>query len=416
MSHFGIISPPVPGHLNPLSALGRELQTRGHRVTVFHMPDLAEKVQSEGLEFWAIGQSDHPRGSLPASLARLGDRSGFAALRFTIDAVARTTTMMCRDGPEALRSAGVDVLLVDQMEPAGGSIAEYLGLPFVTICNALAINRDPMAPPPFSPWTYWDSPFAQWRNRLGYRISDWLTSPIAEAVAHYRREWNLPPQRVPDDSFSRLAQICQMPQAFDFPRRELPEYFHYVGPLRRPAITPIPFPWEALDGRPLIYASLGTLQNSREAVFRCIANACQDLDVQLVISHGGCLTPDQIAAFPAGPVLRGYVPQTELLPKAALTITHAGLNTVLDSLTFGVPVVAIPITYEQPAIARRIEWTGTGRSIEFRRLSPDILREAITDVLRDSGFRRAADRVSRDIANAGGVSRAADLVVKHAKV
>jgi zeaxanthin glucosyltransferase len=89
MTHFGIITPPVSGHIHPFSALGRELQARGHRVTCFQMEDLEEKILSEGIEFRPIGHSDHPRGSLPQTLAHLGRLKGLAALRFTIDAVAR---------------------------------------------------------------------------------------------------------------------------------------------------------------------------------------------------------------------------------------------------------------------------------------------------------------------------------------
>ena len=84
MTHFGIISPPVSGHIHPFSALGRELLARGHRVTYFQMPDLEEKVRSEGLDFRPIGQSDHPIGSLPRSLAQPGNSKALprCALRF----------------------------------------------------------------------------------------------------------------------------------------------------------------------------------------------------------------------------------------------------------------------------------------------------------------------------------------------
>src|SRR6185503_10234955 len=101
-------------------------------------------------------------------LDELGRLQGFAALRFTIRAVERTSVMVCRDAPGAIRQAGVEALLVDQMEPAGGAVAEHLGLPFVTICNALAINRDPVAPPPFAPWNYHDTWWARLRNGVGY--------------------------------------------------------------------------------------------------------------------------------------------------------------------------------------------------------------------------------------------------------
>ena len=84
--------------------------------------------------------------------------------------------------------------------------------------------------------------------------------------------------------------------------------------------------------------------------------------MQLVISHGGGLTEAQASSLPGSPLAVRYAPQEELLARAQLTLTHAGLNTVLDSLTHGVPMVAVPITYEQPAIARRVEWHGCGES------------------------------------------------------
>jgi zeaxanthin glucosyltransferase len=411
MKHFGIISPPVSGHIHPFAALGRELIARGHRVTYLQMADLEEKIRSEEIDFQPIGLTDHPRGSLPQSLSRLGQLKGLAALRFTINAVARTSVMVCRDAPDAIRRAGIDALLVDQMEPAGGAVAEHLGLPFITVCNALAINRDPVAPPPFTDWTYRDSPWSRLRNTIGYAASDLLTRPITKVVAEYRKQWKLPALQSPDDSFSRLAQICQMPREFDFPRTYLPQHFHYVGPLRRRSRKPVPFPWERLDGRPLVYASLGTLQNSREPLFRCFAEACAPLNVQLVISHGGGLTAQQVAGLPGTPLVVDYAPQEELLARAVLTITHAGLNTVLDSLAKSVPLVTVPITYEQPAIARRVEWTGSGTSIALSALDPGRLRQMAEKVLSAENYRGAASRIGRAIGEAGGVKVAADRVV-----
>src|SRR5579863_10293681 len=118
------------------------------------MEDVRERALQEGLEFAVLGQSDHPPGSLPTSLRELGALSGLSALRFTIEAVRRTTGMICRDAPETVRACGIDRLLVDQTEPAGGSVADYLRIPFVTVCNALALNREPDLPPPFTGWPY----------------------------------------------------------------------------------------------------------------------------------------------------------------------------------------------------------------------------------------------------------------------
>jgi MGT family glycosyltransferase len=407
--HFGIISPPVPGHIHPFGALGRELIARGHRVTFMHMADVAMRAQAEELEFLAIGASSHPVGTLPASLAKLGTLDGLAALRFTIGEVRKTTEMMLRDGPEQLAQAGVGVLIVDQTEPAGGTIAEHLGLPFVTVCNALAINREPRVPPAFSSWKYDAGMLAQLRNRGGYIMSDRVLSPITAVVGEYRRRWKLPAYSHAEDSFSSLAQISQQAPAFDYPRERLPAAFHYTGPLRRER-SDVAFPWECLDGRPLIYASLGTLQNGKERVFQTFAEACVGLDVQLVITHGGGLDEKAAAGFPGNPIVVSYAPQLAVLRRASLTLTHAGLNTVLDSLSCGVPLVAVPITYEQPAIARRLEWCGAGRTVSFRRLAVERVRRAIREVLGDQYFREQAGRIQRSIQDAGGVSRAADIV------
>lgn len=408
--HFGIVCPPVSGHIHPFSALGRELIARGHKVTCFQMPDLEQKILSEGLGFHPIGHSDHPVGSLPLTLARIGQLKGLAALRFTVDAVRKTSIMICREAPAAIRETGVGALLVDQMEPAGGAVAEHLGLPFVTVCNALALNRDSVVPPAFTGWKYRDVWWARWRNRTGYAASDYLTHPVVAAVAEFRKQWRLPALKSPDESFSRLAQICQMPREFDFPRPQLPRCFHYVGPMRGAAPNPVAFPWDRLDGRPVIYVSLGTLQNSREPLFRSFAEACRGLDLQLVISHGGGLRPDQVTSFPGNPLVVDYAPQSELLSRAALTITHAGLNTVLDSLANGVPLVTVPITYEQPAIARRVESCGAGRSLSLQRLNPGRLRDIVREVISQPPYRVAAGRIRESCSRAGGVQRAADIV------
>jgi MGT family glycosyltransferase len=365
---------------------------------------------AEGLEFVPIGAANCPPGFRPHSLARIGQLRGLGALRFVVSQIRTTTEMFFRDGPEAIRAAGVDVLLVDQTEAAGGSIAERLGIPFVTVCNALTLNREPAVPPPFTSWSFRTGLAARLRNRIGYAASDWVIKPVYRVVARYRREWNLPPLRSAEDSFSELAQISQQPQAFDFPRRALPDSFHYVGPLRSPGAQEIPFPWEKLDGRPLIYASVGTLQTGKSWMLRCFAEACCELDVQLVMAHGGGMDAAAVRSLPGDPVVVPFAPQRVLLARATLALSHAGLNTVLDALSFGVPVVAVPIAFEQPAIARRLVWCGAGCVIPMARLEAKRLRDTIVRVLKNVRYRERAEAVQESINQAGGVERAARLI------
>lgn len=105
-----------------------------------------------------------------------------------------------------------------------------------------------------------------------------------------------------------------------------------------------------------------------------------------------------------------YAPQLELLQRAALVITHAGMNTVLEALSCGVPIVAIPITNDQPGVAARLRWSGAGERVPLWQLSVPLLKSSIQRVLSQSSYREQAQRLQQAIAQSGGVERAADIV------
>ena len=76
------------------------------------------------------------------------------------------------EAPAAFRRTGVEALLVDQTSFGGSTVAESLDLPFISICCALMINRDPQVPPFNTSWSYHQTWWAGWRNQLGYRLID----------------------------------------------------------------------------------------------------------------------------------------------------------------------------------------------------------------------------------------------------
>lgn len=412
MTHFGIICPPYAGHLNPLSALGRELQSRGHRVTVLQISDLAQKVCSEGLDFHPIGESIYQPGSLSETLNQLTQLSEIAALYYSVDSCRQMAEMICQDAPAAIRTAGIEALLVDQLEPVGQSVAQYLDLPFICISCGQVIHRRSDAPPFFTTWNYHHAAWARLRNAVAYRLLDRSCQPILNVINHYRQEWKLPPYPEIYASIAQLAHISQQTAAFDFPYPDLPKHLHYTGPFRNRSPYPSDFPFEKLTGQPLIYASLGSVQNAKREIFHCIAAACDGLDVQLVIAHGGGMDADAVEALPGTLLVVEYAPQQEVLQYASLTITHGGMNTVLDSLSCGVPLVAIPITFEQPGTGARIRWAGVGEVLPLSKLKATRLRQRIQQVLAHEYYKQNASRMQREIQQAGGVKRAADIVEK----
>ena len=219
-----------------------------------------------------------------------------------------------------------------------------------------------------------------------------------------------------EDFYSPLAQICQLPPEFDFPRKELPQWFHYIRPLKDPSglepvsFSSIPFPFEKLTGQRLIYASLGTLQNRKWEIFQIIAEACLGNDAQIVISLGNPNIQDFALDLPGSPLVVPYAPHQQLIEKATLVITHAGMNTTLAALSSGVPLVAIPITNEQPGIASRIARTGAGEVVPLKHLNVPRLRDVIRLVLAEDSYKQNARRLQDTIRHAGGVTRAADII------
>ncbi|MBE9240460.1 glycosyltransferase [Synechocystis salina] len=410
MTHFGLLCPATTGHLNTMLPLGKELQQRGHTVTMFGVLDAQAKTLAAGLDFQAIAVEEFPLGAQIEFMARLGKLSGLKALQCTVAMITKKTEAFFKEAPGVITKAGVEVLLVDQVSQEGGTIADHLGIPFVTICSAVVLNREPTIPPCATPWPYAPNWLGQLRNRLGYALLERATKPITELINDYRHRWNLPRQFSPNDRYSPLAQISQQPAAFEFPRQCLPAHFHFTGPFHSAVGRDVPdFPWDKLNGKPLIYASLGTIQNQLVGTFKTIAEACVGLDAQLAISLGGA-DLESMPVLPGNPLVVNYAPQLELLQRTALTITHAGLNTTLECLNNAVPMVAIPIANDQPAVAARIAWAGVGEFIPLSKLNVNNLRTALEKVLTEDSYKRKALQLQQAIKTAGGVTKAADII------
>src|SRR5262249_44606685 len=146
--------------------------------------------------------------------------------------------------------------------------------------------------------------------------------------------------------------------------------------------APVDFPWSSLDpDRPLVYASMGTLQNGILRTFRMIAEACAGLDLQLVISLGGGQDPALLGDLPGDPVVGGSAPEVARLRRSVLTIWQGGLHTALEWLAQGVAMVVVPVTYDEAGVGARVEWAGVGRSIPVGRVTVGRLSGAVREVL-----------------------------------
>ncbi|MFG1256203.1 glycosyltransferase [Xanthobacter flavus] len=409
MTHFAVVAPPLPGHYNPLLVLARELGARGHRVTFVHMADAARLVEGKGAGFAAVGTRDYPAGALDAYVNRLAKPTGLFGLLGTLRVTAAQTDMLCRDLPGVLRDIGADAVIADQTEAAGTLVARHLGLPVISTATALLLNREVGVPPPFVPWPYEVGEKALVRNKGGYRVTDFLMSSMRKVLARHGAAFGLDP--FADGGFSPLLTVAQMPKGLDFPRTELPATFHYGSPWRDAAAIPAATaPLPEAEGKPLVFCSLGTLQGARADLFRKVALAAREVGVRLLIAHGGLLSQAEVGRLSDLAEVRAFVPQQEVLKRCAAAVLHCGMNTVLDAMAEGVPLVAMPIAFEQPATAARLAYAGVAEVVPAGRASQKRLTAALRAVLEQPSYRENARRIAAEMAQGRGVKDAADLI------
>jgi hypothetical protein len=98
--------------------------------------------------------------------------------------------MVLRDGPEAVRRAQVDAMLVDEAD-MGGNVAEHLGLPYVSIAFFPPLMHDDRIPPFCFGWSGGQGWSSRLRNRLGFRLLSRVAAPIFAVVNEQRRAWGL---------------------------------------------------------------------------------------------------------------------------------------------------------------------------------------------------------------------------------
>lgn len=418
MKNFGILCPPAFGHINPMIILGKEIMKQGHSVSFFTIIDLKEKIIKEGFDFHTIGYANYPLGSMNKLLnEKLSQCNEYDMMlywnEFCLELANNTTDELVK----AIKESNIDFLLVDQMDITGGSVAQYLGIPFVTIINSLPTNYEDNIPPPFTNLSYNKTESSKAINKFTFSRIKSYYSPILNKLNDLRKSWNLDFFEAKNNIFfsSEIAQISQIPKAFDFPREELGKHFHYLAPFRDQNENEIlEFPPHLLDGRPVVYASLGTLCNGHKDIFMKIATAIQKFDLQLVL-YVGTQDVSLFKDLPGNPLIMNHVPQFELLKITSLIISHCGANTILDAISNAVPIVAIPISLDQPSIAERIRHHKIGEVVSFKHISVEKLEEAIELVLFDKTYKENIISMKNEISKINGTKQACEIILEIAE-
>ncbi|KIQ65349.1 hypothetical protein TR51_15610 [Kitasatospora griseola] len=377
MSRFLMVAPPLAGHVNPAAGIANELVARGHEVAWTGTGTMLRPLLGPDARIFGTGNRMFRAmgGHGLASLRSLWEGFVVPYARFTLkplDAV--------------VREFRPDALLVDQHTPAGALVAHRHGLPWATLApGAMELGRPYRHLPQVEAWT-------------------------AGLLAGLWERAQLPAEEFADPRLSPHLVLATTGRALLGDLPTLPQ-LALVGPVLTERPADPAFPWERLEpGRRTVLVTMGTMSDAVGADFlhRTVeALALLGGDVHAVIAAPRGALP---AALPDSVTVVDRAPVLELLSRGRLdaVLCHGGMNTVVESLAHGVPVLAAPIRNDQPFVAQRVVEAGAGLRVPFARVSPPVIAERLRRVLDEPSHRTAAELIGRRLLSGGGASTAAD--------
>jgi len=180
--------------------------------------------------------------------------------------------------------------------------------------------------------------------------------------------------------------------------------YAFVGPSIRPATEKIEKKRDKL-----IYLSMGTVNNDMMPFYKECLSAFTDTDYQVIMSVGHLVSLEDFEEQPENISVFSHVDQIAVLQQADVFVSHCGMNSVSESLYFGVPLIMLPQTSEQGGVSERVKQLGAGIRLD-KTDAPSIL-EAINEIFTNSTYQQNATSISESFKRCSGAKGAADKIL-----
>lgn len=389
MAKFLFVIPPFWGHINPTLSIGRTLLERGHEVAWAGMTSLDQTLFPEGARYFYMEKTEKKNKEEIERIIRLQNKGAnmpaLEALKLGLqDTYIPFAKMMVDEFNDIADEYKPDVIVNDCITFVGGLTACLKNIPLATITpitpNAL---NDPESAP---------------------KVTEWVHQSIIDLQRLTGVEGD---EEVVQSNILNMYYTSQLFCGYN--NDEIPPYMRFIGALTgRPDHTP--FDWERLQAmgeRPKIYISIGTvLVDSRKEFFSRMIEALKDKPVTVIAAAD----PQIIDEWPENFIVQGYVPQSELLKQVDMVIGHGGLNTTCDTYMNGIPMLIIPMAFDQSHTAMLIENYGCGIRIKYSRMRVKDIENAVDELLYNPAYKKAAKEIQKSFIDAGGNNRAAELL------
>jgi MGT family glycosyltransferase len=393
MSKIIFYNIPASGHINPMQAVIAELIKNGHQVIYYNGEDTRAQITQTGAEFRA-----YPTQAAE-TLRRLMDQTNSGGIADNALQFVRIAEMLLPSVFETLRAEKPDLVIHDSLAGWGKQAAEVLKIPAAAVLSTFALNMRSMpSMPPLA--------MLSMMRDLAVRMPAYLQSAGRMKKAFGVRNYGLTGALMSTNALN----IVFTSREFQPAGETFDASYKFVGPsiTERPDTTN--FPFDQLTKKPVVYISLGTINNQNLDFYKACFTAFSNHPGQFVLSAGKQTDLKALEPIPANFIVRNFVPQLEVLQHADLFITHGGMNSVHEGLWYGVPLVVVPQHVEQAAVALQVARHGAGvmAAQPGETLTVDMLRSSVELVLSSrQTYQEAAKRLGASFRAAGGYAQAA---------
>lgn len=389
MSKIVFFCIPAYGHTNPTIEVVRELVKRGHQVHYYSFHEFRSRIEEAGA---VCIPCDVYMPPAPKDLDKKVGRDLSSLVDMTVDVTLAMEDKVLSE----LRAWKPDCIVSDSICIWGKLYAKKLNVPFVCSTTTFAFNQQT----------------AQlMKQSLSELLHMMAGMPRINARLRQLRRHGYEIRR-----FYELLQNDNDTETIVYTSKEfqpMSETFSDKFTFTGPSIA-LPKPSGHKKSRPLVYISLGTVLNRQEDFYRSCMEALKSEDLDVIMTVGGRTDVSNLGVIPDNFQIAPRVNQLEVLQEADAFLTHCGMNSVSESLYFGVPMVLFPQQPEEGAVARRVQEVGAGIPLPGTEVS--VIRESILRVLKNSLMHENAAGIGESFRKAGGAQKAADVIEKNTTV
>jgi MGT family glycosyltransferase len=390
MSKIVFFCIPAHGHTNPTLGVVRELVARGHQIWYYSYNTMREKIESAGATFVSCDDYDMEQKLTPKDSVRVGKDLAFST-KILVDTTLALDDKVCAD----MVQLKPDCIVADSMAVWGKAVAMKLGIPFVSSTTTFAFNQHSAK---------------IMKQSIGELFKMVFSMPKITKQIKRLQGKGYPVKNILDiiQNDDSTHTIVYTSPEFQPCSETFSDKYAFVGPSIRPATSKVEKKRDKL-----IYISMGTVNNNMMALYkRCLA-ALADTDYQVIMSVGNLVSIEEFGVLPENISVFTHVDQIAVLQQANIFVSHCGMNSVSESLYFGVPLVMLPQTSEQGGVAERVFQLGAG--IKLDKSDAASILGAIRKIFADNSYTQNAAVISEGFKHCSGAKGAADKIMQVCK-